>query len=244
MTSIIRKTIELKPEVKQSVLSVQRQINNAVVPYVMNPDEPDWRDLSFLLNANTAELTQSLSISSEITDEQVKRIAEFVIRRGKRPFVELKMDLEDFIRIEETLEELESDVGLGAYEYEMNSYENDNEVEIAYPNYTRRIEMTMGRILHVPIEIKELFLSDVSFGDDVLVEIGKAKGLRKLFIDNNHFTFHGLPPLLEELLLSGLAGHIRFDPNFNYDCPHLHTLQMSSSTRFPDEFIDSIADSL
>jgi hypothetical protein len=242
MTSVFRKTLSLAPTVKETTLSSQKEINNAVVPYVMGTSRQDWKQLSFLLNADTAELTQSLKIPDTLTDAQRRTIAEFIIRRGNRPFEELKVDLGNFVAIENIIDTFQTDVNLTAYEYDLASY--NYSIGVSFPNFTRRIDMAEGRILNIPSEIQELILLRVEMSTNAFIELGKAKKLRKLEISGRNIVFYGLPIILEEFRIYGSSDKVFFDPNYHYECPHLHTLSISETIKLPETFVNSISESL
>ena len=102
MSSLFRRTLDYVPRAQETTLSTQRQLQHAVAPYRTGGIQ-NWKTLSFLLNADTAELTQSLSVPSGLTDDQLNVLVDFIIRRGARPFEKLEITGGDLAKIEEKL---------------------------------------------------------------------------------------------------------------------------------------------
>ncbi len=242
MSSLFRQSLAYVPGVQETMLSAQRQLNSAVVPYVIERSR-DWRSLSFLLNADTAELTQSLSIPDDLTDQQIDVLIDFGSRRGNRPFEKLKFDSETFRRIEERAVERGVSVVFQAYVYEIDCSSQDS-VDMAFslPDFATEIEMIGGVLIKLPSKLVKLII-DSTFLED-MSELDRAQHLTNLSISTEigQYVLKGLPQYLEELTLYECS---EFEEGFHYDCSHLKRLDMDANFyKIPAEFLTSISGSL
>ncbi len=237
MSSLFRQSLEYVPEAQTTMLSAQRQINSAVVPYVMG-DVEDWRALSFLLNADTAELTQSLLIPRDLTVEQIDVLIDFMVRRGNRPFNELNFLGSTFLAIEQRIEERGLDVIIQAYEYKINCYDS-RELGISLPDFATDVEIENGELLNIPSRLVRLEAFGTVVFDTAVLETLQHLVELAIIYPSNDFIFKGLPQYLEELSLRQ-EGIIIFEEGHHYDCSYLKVLKAPNVSMFPKDFIDSI----
>ncbi len=242
MSSLFRRTLDYVPRAQETTLSTQRQLQHAVAPYRTGGIQ-NWKTLSFLLNADTAELTQSLSVPSGLTDDQLNVLVDFIIRRGARPFEKLEITGGDLAKIEEKLEAKGHAGELEAYSYNVDSLGMTIK-QFSFPDFTTDIRMSEGEILNIPSKIVRLQLFYVKISDANINALENTEYLKDLTIFSSirGFKFRGLPQWLENF---DVQGYFSFVDGYHYDCKHLRILRISSSLNyFPKEFVDSIVNSL
>ncbi len=240
MSSLFRQSLGYVPKAQQSMLSAQRQINHAVAPYVMG-GEQDWRSLSFLLNADTADLTQSLGIPSDLTVEQIDVLIDFAVRRGNRPFDSIDAKGEDLIKIDQRIRERGLDVSIQAFKYYVVCDPASRNPGISFPDFTTEINLEDGELLNLPSKIVKLTLFFSIFRDTEALE--RAQYLKSISIaSEGDFILRGLPQYLEHLQIRDV---VNYEEGHHYDCPYLKTLtSILPIDAFPKDFIDSISNSL
>ena len=242
--NMLRKSLAYAPEAQETALSAQRQIAHAVAPYAIEK-HPTQQQLSFLLTADTAVLTRDLSIPPGLTDVQVAELADFIIKRGDRPFERVKSGGRDFVKLREELLKKKHGGRVDAYEYEIdfdNGDMDEMDVAIGFPDYTRVIWMTYGEIANLPSSIVELDLQDTALPVGVIEDIQDAKSLKRLVLRaQEEYSLRGLPIELEVL---NVPDSVLFLEGYAYDCPHLKELCTDRISDLPDELIEALSDRL
>jgi hypothetical protein len=242
MTVVIRKTIEYTPTRKEVVLSSQKEINNAVVPYVADSSSNE-KQLAFLMNSETFSLAQEVHIPPDLTNEQVNQLADLIIKRQQRPFLFTEIDSESLWRIMIVAKEKAGNqIVFPSYKFDITRYNMHTDIRVQ--DYVRYLRIDGGSLLNIPTMLEFLDVRYTNMSPEVMIQIGKAQHLTEILIEDDHINgngFRGLPFRLEKL---DVTFDIDFEPNYNYDCPFLKTLNLTTINKLPIQLIRSISESL
>jgi hypothetical protein len=237
MTTILRKTIEHNYKLREPILSSTKQINNAVSPYLAF--HCSIKEFVFLLSCETFVLARDISIPFMLEDSRgYDKLIAFLLKRRDIPLRKLHINIAFLPKIQKELSKYNRT--LSAYEYCMSDCYNHGTI-FYFPRHTKAIRLTESELYNVPQQLKQLELFATHIHENVMILIGRAKELNHLRINNAVIAFCGFPALLVEL---SLIGTMTYDSNYQYDCPHLIDLKISSVDKLPEQFITSIKDNL
>ncbi len=259
---MLRKSLAYAPRARETTLSAHREIANAVAPHIVG-EEFEWKRLSFLLNADTAYLTQSLSLSWTLEREQISALADFIIKRGERPFNKIIADGFIFNEISNELRKKRHSGYINAYAYDI-SCNDDPDLTFSFPDFAIEIKMYKGVIVaereddpKLPTQLVELDLFDTEISEELLASLESANHLTHLSLSGREVSYvlHGLPQYLEQYICRGHVFYaqcgiegsnegLNCAEDHHYDCPQLRILECTNVDLLPKAFIESIEDSL
>ena len=230
-----------------ATLMTQRQLNCALAPYMLG-NRITWRELSFFVMCATTYLTRKLYFPGNLTFSQVELLIEFITKRGRDPFDEVIVSLQNINAIHRMLGISKSSPWIRSLRYTIDAdVSNTWDMSMWFPDFTRAILMEGGTIRNIPSHLVELRLENVTADEAIMEAIGEAPLITSLYIVNDaDIVFRGLPQWLEKLTIDS-GSDVMYIEDYSYDCMFLremHILNDGELTELPESLVTSISQSL